>query len=114
MTAAVPERDHLSHSSIRQLQSCSMAWRLRRIDGVKPSHRSGAMCVGRIYHVIIAKCLSTLKRGEAVSTGLIDEAFETAWKVETETDGPPIRWPARSDKSGQQTLCRLMLDVIRS
>lgn len=111
MTAGVLERDHLSHSSLRQLQSCAMAWRLQRIEGVKPSHRSGALVVGSVYHEVLAKCLFALKHGKKVTDKLIDDTFETAWKVETATDGLPIRWPARSDESGQRALCRLMVDT---
>ena len=111
MSGAVLELDHLSHSSIRQLQTCSMAWRLRRIDNVRPSHRGGALIVGSVYHEVIAKCLLALKSGEEVSTGFIDEAFESNWKIQTESDGPPIRWAARSDESGQRALCRLMCDT---
>lgn len=50
MNAIEQEREHLSATSLKQLQSCALQFRLQRLDGLSRSHRSPALITGGIYH----------------------------------------------------------------
>ncbi len=97
-------REHLSASSLRQLMSCALKWKLQRLDGAKPSHRSPSLLLGRAYHEAIANALIALHQDKVVETDGLAESFESAWARELRSDGPPIRWTAKVTAENQREL----------
>ena len=97
-------REHLSASSLRQLMSCPLQYRLQRLDRVKPSHRSPSLVLGRAYHEAVANALIALHQGKVVQTDELAESFESAWARELKSDGPPIRWTAKVTEENQRGL----------
>ncbi len=97
-------REHLSASSLRQLMSCALQWKLQRLDGAKPAHRSPALILGRSYHEAIANALIALHQGKVVETDELAESFESAWARELKKDNPPIRWTAKATAENQREL----------
>jgi CRISPR/Cas system-associated exonuclease Cas4 (RecB family) len=99
-----PQREHLSASALRQLMSCALQWRLQRLDGAKPSHRSPSLILGRSYHEVVANALIALHQGKVVETDELAESFESAWTRELKVDNPPIRWTAKVTAENQREL----------
>jgi CRISPR/Cas system-associated exonuclease Cas4 (RecB family) len=99
-----PKREHLSASSLRQLMSCALQWKLKRLDGAKPSHRSPALILGSCYHEIVANALIALHQGKAVESDEVAESFESAWTRELENDTPPVRWTSKVTEENQHEL----------
>jgi len=88
-------REHLSASSLRQLMSCALQWRLQRLDGAKPTHRSPALLLGRAYHEAVANALIALHQDKPADKDEISGWFEAAWSRELRVTDPPVRWTDR-------------------
>ncbi len=84
--------------------SCGLQWRLQRLDGVKPSHRSPSLILGRAYHESLANALIALHQGRAVEADEVAESFESAWAAELKRDGPTIRWTSKVTAENQREL----------
>ena len=97
-------REHLSASSLRQLMSCALQWKLQRLDRAKPTHRSPSLILGRAYHEAVANALVTLHQGKAVKSDEIAEWFEAAWSRGLENDTPPVRWTPKVTEENQREL----------
>ncbi len=98
------QRRHLSASSLKQLMSCPLQWKLQRLDRVKPSHRSPSLLVGRAFHGAVANALIALHQGKVVETDQLAESFESAWARELKGNGPRIRWTAKLTAENQREL----------
>jgi RecB family exonuclease len=96
-------RPHWSVSSLRQLQSCPLAWRLSRIDRVAPSHRSPGLVLGSVYHQVLAHALSALRDGEDVPKEALRLWFIDLWQAALE-DGAPVRWTSRATEESERAL----------
>ena len=97
-------REHLSASALRQLMSCALQWKLQRLDGAKPSHRSPSLILGRAYHEAVANALIALHQGKVVETDELAESFESAWTRELKVENPPVRWTAKVTAENQREL----------
>ena len=97
-------REHWSASSLRELCSCPMRYRLHRVDGCRPTHRSPGLVLGSTYHEAIANALIALHQGKAVEADDLAQSFESAWAGELKREGPPIRWTDRSTAEKQKEL----------
>ncbi|MHC4505567.1 MAG: PD-(D/E)XK nuclease family protein, partial [Planctomycetota bacterium] len=98
------KREHLSASSLRQLMQCGLQWKLQRLDGAKPSHRSPSLILGRAYHEAVANALIALHQGKGVETDELAEWFDSAWARELKNDTPSIRWTAKVTAENQREL----------
>ena len=102
-------RPHWSHSSLRQLQTCGLQFKLKRIDKVAPSHRSPALVLGSVYHDVIAHALLALCEDRIVEQEALLEKFDELWAVELSIPAPPIRWSTRSTEESQRELGNAMI-----
>jgi CRISPR/Cas system-associated exonuclease Cas4 (RecB family) len=84
--------------------SCALQWRLQRLDGAKPSHRSPSLILGRAYHEAVANALIALHQGKVVETDELAESFESAWTRELKVEDPPVRWTAKVTVENQHEL----------
>jgi RecB family exonuclease len=109
MSTSLHNRPHFSHSALRQLQTCSLQYRLQRIDGVKASHRNPALVLGSTYHSVLAHALTALKNGQVLSDDELVAYFDQVWKVEVGIEAPPIRWTARTTEESEAELGRAMV-----
>lgn len=109
MGSAPHARPHFSHSSLRQLQTCSLQYRLQRLDGVKASHRSPALVLGSTYHAVLAQALLGLKEGQIPAVDDLTELFDRLWAAEMNNKSPPIRWTNRTTEQSEQELGRAMV-----
>ncbi|MHC4505274.1 MAG: PD-(D/E)XK nuclease family protein, partial [Planctomycetota bacterium] len=97
-------REHWSASSLRELCSCPLRYRLHRIDRVRASHRSPSLVLGGIYHQVLANALTALRDGEPVKKDGLVRQFKFFWKTELEAGGPPIKWTAKVTAENQREL----------
>ncbi len=104
---AMPE--HFSHTSLKQLQTCPLQYRLKRIDGVAPSHRSPSLVLGGVYHRVLATTLQLTKEGKSVPAEAMRLWFDDFWGEELDAAGPPIRWTDRGTPENQRDLGQAMV-----
>lgn len=97
-------RPHFSHSSLRQLQTCALQFRLQRIDQLPPRHRSPALILGTCYHHAAAEALRASQRGDDVTVDFVIEQFQDAWRAATSVQDPPIRWTGKITADNQREL----------
>jgi len=97
-------REHWSASSLRELCSCPLRYKLHRIDRRPASHRSPSLVLGSVYHEVVAHALRTLKEGDDVTEDALALWFDSLWKDELEASGPPIRWTAKATQANQREL----------
>ncbi len=109
--ASAPE--HLSHSALKQLQTCPLQYRLKRIDHVKPSHRSPSLVLGGVYHRVLAHALLSVQESKRSARELTKEAlilwFDDFWAEEMDAAGPPVRWTERVTAEKQRELGHAMV-----
>ncbi len=97
-------REHWSASSLRELCSCPLRFRLHRIDRCPASHRSPSLILGSVYHQVLAHALQSLKEGEDIAEEALTLWFDSLWKDELEANGAPIRWTAKVTAANQREL----------
>jgi CRISPR/Cas system-associated exonuclease Cas4 (RecB family) len=98
------QRPHFSHSSLRQLQTCALQFRLQRIDKLPRQHRSPALILGSCYHASVAEALNASRRGNDVTVDFLVEKFQAAWNAELSIEDPPVRWTRKVTADGQLEL----------
>ena len=102
-------RLHWSYSSLRQLQTCPLQFKLQRIDGLQPSHRNPALVLGGVYHVVLAEALNLLVEKKQPTVKSITECFETIWSAEVGIEEPPVLWTKRTTEKSLRRLGRKMV-----
>jgi putative RecB family exonuclease len=109
MNAIEQEREHLSATSLKQLQSCALQFRLQRLDGLSRSHRSPALITGGIYHGVLASALLMLRDDQDVTKDKLVEIYEERWDAELKISEPPIRWSKKATLKDQHELGRALV-----
>ena len=97
-------REHWSASSLKELCSCPLRFKLHRIDHVHASHRSPSLILGSVHHQVLANALTSLRGGESVKREALVRQFKCFWKTELEASGPPIKWTAKVTAENQHEL----------
>ncbi len=97
-------REHWSASSLKELCSCPLRFKLHRIDHVHASHRSPSLVLGGTYHLVLANALTSLRENEPVKKEALVRQFKSFWKTELEASGPPIKWTAKVTAENQREL----------
>jgi CRISPR/Cas system-associated exonuclease Cas4 (RecB family) len=111
MNALDIEREHLSATALRQLMTCPLQFRLKRIDAVSPSHRSPALVLGGLYHGVIANALLLVKEDKEVAKEQLVQWFEDGWSSHMKVKSPPIRWSKKATESQQHELGRALIEA---
>jgi len=105
--------EHFSHSALKQLQTCTLQYRLKRIDRVEPSHRSPSLVLGGVYHRVLAHALLFVKESKRNARELTKEAlmlwFDDFWAEEMDAAGPPVCWTEKVTSQNQRELGRAMV-----
>jgi hypothetical protein len=68
------------------------------------SHRSPALILGCVYHETLANALRSLKEGDEVTEDALALWFDSLWKDELESSGPPIKWTSKLTATNQREL----------
>lgn len=103
------ELDHLSQSSIGQMQRCSMQWFLQRVAGETPAFRNAALVVGSVFHAAVAAALNAVRDGIEVTKESALAVLDTLWESELAVETPPIRWGKREKPDSQLKTLRAMI-----
>ncbi len=101
--------DHFSHSALKQLRTCPLQYRLQRIDGASPSHRSPSLVLGGVYHEVLANALRFVEKDTDLPAEALRLWFDDFWAEALESHGPPIRWTDRLTPQNQRDLGRAMV-----
>jgi hypothetical protein len=111
MNAIDQEREHFSATALKQLQSCALQFRLQRLDGIQPSHRSPSLVTGGIYHGVLASALLMLKDDKEVTKDHLLELYEDEWNAEMKIAEPAIRWSKKATQEASHEMGRSLVEA---
>ena len=111
MSATEVEREHLSATALRQLMTCPLQYRLQRIDGVPPSHRSPSLVLGGVYHGTLATALLSVMDDKDVTVKQMVEWFEDGWAAQVKLAEPPIKWSKKITEDNLRELGRALVEA---
>ncbi len=103
------ELDHLSQSSISQMQRCGMQWYLQRVARAGPAFRNAALVVGSVFHAVIESCLNAVRDGLEITKDSTLAVLDTLWEAELADKSVPVRWGKRETPESQLKTLRAMI-----
>ena len=105
------ELDHLSQSSISQMQRCGRQFYLQRVARIEPAFRNAALVVGSVFHAAVASILSAVRDGIEITKDSALAALASLWEAELAVETPPIRWGKRESPDSQFKLLKAMVST---
>lgn len=105
------ESPHISVSSLSTWLRCPRKWKLRYLDHAEPSHRSVNLLFGRAWHSVIGHVLMQHQRGLTPKRGELREFLAAEFRLELESDGPPVLFDDEEDEATLLVIGGRMLDA---